>query len=331
MAEVGKLSASKLTTYKGCSLAYYLQYVAHEKVPTAIRMVFGKEIHYMLEKFYKKNYKSPETFVNSFFYKFKSSIAGDFLKGKEKENLIVKEIPYTIKNSKNREGEERILRIGDHVSFGNSDDEVIKKLVFGYGNLGASICKRFFIRHKSLKPPIRTEMSFGVKKTEPFEINGHFIRGVFDRIDKNPNGYYITDYKTDKSSPGIDSFILHRHPQFTLYSYAFRELFERKEKAILYYHLRSGDIFKTHRSEKDYDYIKKLLDEVAEGIDKDVFVPFYGFHCNFCDYKAACEKYSIPHHGGPRIDLQGKIKGAEKFSDWDVEIPDWMEMQVEER
>jgi CRISPR/Cas system-associated exonuclease Cas4 (RecB family) len=176
---------------------------------------------------------------------------------------------------------------------------------------------------------VHTEKSFGVRKDEPFEIGGHPVQGFIDRIDFLDGFWYVTDYNTDKKSPEKDSFILHRHPQFTIYSYAFRKVFGELEKSILYYHLRSGRVFKTHRSEKDYDYLKRLLDEVAEGIEKEVFVPFYGFHCNFCDYKTACEKYSISHHGGPRIDEKGKIKKDDLFEGWDYNIPDWMEIQSE--
>jgi len=329
MADVGKLSATKLTTYKGCSLAYCLKYVEHEKVPSNVRLVFGKNIHYMLERFYKVNYKSAESFSKYWKFYWTSNIAGDFLKGKEKENLVVKE--FKIKD-------DFILSVGSHVDVGPEPVGVF----FGYMKLGEAILRRFYNRHIVEKDsknnerqiPIGIEKSFGVKKAEPFYINGHLVRGVLDRIDKTKKGYYLTDYKTDKSSPGKDSFILHRHPQFTLYSYAFRKLFGRMERAILFYHLRSGKIFKTYRSEKDFDYLKKLLDEVAEGIGKDNFVPFYGFHCNFCDYKVACEKYSIPYHGGPRIDLEGKIKPAKEFKDWDIELPeksDWVNMGVEER
>jgi len=342
MADVGKISPTKITTYMGCSMAYFLNYVVHEKVPTGIRMVFGKDMHYMLEQFYDKNFKSPEKFVNSFCYRFKADIAGDFLKGKDKERLIVREIPYTRKNHLTGEKEECVLRVGNHVDFGYDNNEDIKNMFFGYRNLGVGICNRFYTKHKLLKPPIKKEWSFGVRKDEPVEINGIPVRGVIDRIDnleedyyigdkKIEKGDYITDYKTDKSSPERDSFTLHRNIQFTFYSYIFRKLFDKEEKAILYYHLRSDKRFETHRSEKDYDYLKRLLDFVLGGVTKETFVPFYGFHCNFCSFKSPCEKYSLPYHGGPRIDLEGRIKPAEEFNDWNAEVPSWIEDQVDER
>ncbi|HRZ85518.1 MAG TPA: PD-(D/E)XK nuclease family protein [Candidatus Paceibacterota bacterium] len=310
MADPGKLSASKITTYKGCSFAYFLSYIQHEKVPSNVKLVFGKSIHYMLDKFYDVNFKSPESFAGYWRHYWFSTVGGSFLRGKERERLTVSEYEF---GSKKREAP-GILKIGSHVNLGPEPVGVF----FGYMKLGDNILKRFYERHKNQKPPEKKESAFGNKKDELFSIAGHPVRGVFDRIDEKEGKWYITDYKTDKSCPEKDAFTLHRHPQFTIYSLAFRELFGKKETAILYYHLRSGNIFKTHRSEQDYEYIKRLVDDVAEGIIKDIFVPFYGFHCNMCDLKPACEKYSINHHGGPRIDcLEGKIIGAEKFTEWD--------------
>lgn len=319
MAEVGKLSPSKITTYKGCSFSYYLKYVLHEKVPSNVRLAFGKGVHYMLDRFYDVNYKSQDSFVKYWRYYWTKDIAGDFLKGKEKKNLQTQE--FQLKN-------DYLVKIGNHFDLGPEPIGVF----FGYMKTGENILRRFYTRHKPLPSPLKKESSFGVKKDEPFNIDGIPVRGVFDRIDKTEKGYYITDYKTDKNSPEKDSFVLHRNPQFTIYSYAFREIFGEEENAILYYHLRSGDIFRTHRSEKDFDYIKRLVNEVAEGISNDYFAPFYGFHCNFCDLKVACEKYSINHKGGPRIDLEGKIIGAKKFEEWDnSNIPDWIQDQIEDR
>lgn len=315
MAKVGKLSASKITCYKGCSLAYYLKYIAREDAPASGRLAFGKAVHYMLNRFYKLNYKSQESFVKAWNYYWRAYIAGDFIRGNAKEK---------IKREEHRIRDDFIITIGSHVNLGSDPTGVF----FGYRKEGEKILRRFYERHKPKTPPTMTEKSFGVKNDKPVEIAGQKIRGVFDRIDEIDGKAYITDYKTDKRSPADDSFGLHRNPQFTLYSYAFRQLFQKEEEAVLYYHLRSGRVFKTHRSEKDYDYMRRLVEDVAEGIANDRFVPFYGFHCSFCDHKLPCEKYSIEHHGGPSLNLEGKIREVKEFTEWD--IPNWMEMQADE-
>ena len=334
MADVGKLSASKITTYKGCSFAYYLKYEKHEKVPENLRMTFGKRIHYMLERFYDVKYKSADSFANFWKYDWFQTVTGEFLKGKQKKELETKDYLYIVRNKETKEREEKIMKIGSHVDVSPFED--VPGIIFGYMKLGESILKKFYIKHKNRTPPLEKESCFGVKKDDLFNINGHLIRGVFDRIDLVNGEYYITDYKTDKSSPVKDSFYLHRSSQFTLYSYAFRKIFSEreckniKEKAMLFYHLRDGIRYETHRSEKDYDYLKFILDEVSEGISKDKFVPFYGFHCGFCDQKVVCDKYAIEYRGGPRIDLENRIKPAKTFEEWDIELPsgqEWIEEQ----
>lgn len=324
MVNTGRLSASKITTYEGCRMSYYLQYVKHVKVPQNVRLAFGGRIHYMLELFYKRNFKSAENFGKFWKWQWFSLVSGDLLRGKQKENLKVQE--FQLKN-------DFILRIGDHVDLGPEPVGIF----FGYMNLGERVLKNFYNRHipektgeNGRKPPVKTEFVFGRSKLNPVEIDGHLVTGVIDRIDEKDGKFWFTDYKTDKHAPKEDAFSLHRHPQFSLYSLVFPRLFGKKEQAILYYHLRTGQVLKTHRSEKDYDYIRGLLDRVARGVENNEFDPFYGFHCNFCDHKSACEQYTSDFHGGPRIDLEGKIKGAEEFTDWyspdsDVGLPGWIE------
>ena len=345
MAEVGKLSASKITTYKGCSFAYFLNYVQHERVPSNFRLVADKGIHYMLDKFYKVNYKSPESFGRFWNWYWFREVAGEGIKGKAREKLEIEEVKYMGKNKETGKREEKIIRIGNHINFGMGDPEMKKGIVFGYMKMGNSMLQDFHRRMRKKTvidgiekeitiTPLCHEQGFGVKKADNIEIAGHSVRGVFDRIDEKNGKYWIADYKTDKHSPQENSFVLHRNIQFTLYSNVFRQIYGKEEDAILYYHLRSDTLLKTHRSEKDYDYLKHILDEVADGITQNKFTPFYGFHCNFCDLKTACEKYSIKHHGGPRLDLDNKIMSAERFTEWDEDVPeeaDWTLAGVEER
>lgn len=311
-------------------MAYYLKYIAHEKVPVNVRFALGKDVHYMIERFYKYNYKSADSFANFWKFHWFRHISGKNLKGKAQKETNIREY-------KTKKG---VVFIGDHVDLGqNRPDADPVGAFFGSMILGANILKRFYSRHIPEKKqengktvPIHNEFGFGTKKSEPFIIDGIPIRGFLDRIDKRNDNWWVTDYKTDRQGPSKDPFTLHRHPQFTLYSYAFRRLFGVKEKAVLYYHLRSGKVFETHRSEKDFDYFRRLMNDVAESITADKFVPFYGFHCNFCDLKPACEKYCMKEHGGPSLNLEGKIKQTETFDDWDAALTgtaSFLEMQSE--
>ena len=122
MADVGKLSASKITTYKGCSFAYYLKYEKHEKVPENLRMTFGKRIHYMLERFYDVKYKSADSFANFWKYDWFQTVTGEFLKGKQKKELETKDYLYIVRNKETKEREEKIMKIGSHVDVSPFED-----------------------------------------------------------------------------------------------------------------------------------------------------------------------------------------------------------------
>jgi len=318
-----RLSASKITTYKGCPLAYFLKYVEHVNVAEDVRAVFGKVIHSMLDKFYELNFKSADSFAGAWRFNWFRACSGETLTGKRKEIFKINEYPLS----------NGTIRLGTHVKFckPNSDADPVG-IFFGYMKLGENILKGFYEQFKDRPPPILREAAFEVN------IKGnhrnHNVIVIYDRIDLKNGLPIIGDYKTDKTSPEESpeekAFQLHRHPQFTLYSLAFRQLIKEgrlkgiipegieKEAGIWYYHLRSGKIFQTMRSEKDYEYILNLLEDVTEGILSQKFTPFYGFHCSMCDYQAPCEQYSVCY-GGPRIDLEGRIKVPKQIS-WDDDI-----------
>ncbi|MCX8158802.1 MAG: PD-(D/E)XK nuclease family protein [Candidatus Pacearchaeota archaeon] len=329
-----RLSASKITTYKGCPLAYYLKYVEHVDVPSDVRTVFGKVIHSMLNDFYDKNFKSPDSFANAWKYRWFRECSGETLS--EKRKKIYKIIEYNTGKTP--------IRLGTHIRFCSQSSQEIEPLevFFGYMKLGENILKRFYEDFKPRPPPILKESSFEL--TIKGNQREHKVIVIFDRIDLKNGLPIIGDYKTDKKSPEDNpedkAFQLHRHPQFTLYSLAFRQLIKEgrlkgiipdsieKEAEIWYYHLRSGKIFQTFRSEKDFEYVTSLLDDVADGILCQRFTPFYGFHCSMCPYQIACEKYSV-NFGGPRIDLEGRIKPAKPIS-WDDDLieRDWIKSEL---
>jgi len=342
MAKDLRLSVSKMTTYEGCPFAYYLKYERHEKVVEPVVLTFGKTVHRMLDIFYDKNYKSEDSFANSFVYEWFAACSGDRLKGKAREGLKVKEYPNLKDPNKDP------LRLSNHIQFGWDESKIGDNEIFwGYLSSGKAIMKKFYNQYKGKEAPFLKEKSYTLD-IEGHTGKKHRVIVIFDRIDEREDGsLIISDYKTDKTSPGENqgkSVLLHRHPQFTLYSLAFRQLIEEgrivpkhggtKEDALFFHHVRSGKMFKTHRSEKDFDYIRTVLDKVSSGIELDRltkrFTPLYGYHCNGCMYKVPCQKYSVDH-GGPRIDLEGRIKTAHEV-EWDYELPgdaSWLDKDIE--
>ena len=272
MAKVGILSASKITSYEFCPLHFYFRYVSHEKVAEPSYFTFGKSIHYMLKLFYDKNFKSADSFVKFWKYYW---------------YVIKLGIQFEGNNGRKRnfdELDEQVRRLKEEKKFNFKNFWEVSY----YARLGVNILKKFY--NKNLPKPKLYEKKFIV------EFGGHKIQGIWDRIDDTKEGPSLLDYKTDKSAPKSkeDLFLLHRHPQFTIYDLAYRIVFGEPPKKIIFHHLRTGRAVKTKRSKKDHEYLNALLDKVAHGIESDEFTPFYSpLKCKKCIYIEPCAHLSI--------------------------------------
>jgi RecB family exonuclease len=333
---IKRLSASKVQLWENCHLAFFQRYIAHEKVPENIRLTFGKSIHYFLDQFYKKNYKSPDSFANSWSWYWWRKISGEGVRDKKTlENLEIKEYP-TFRNVPMEPyaptDEEGVMKIGNHISYGNFIDDDLTfigkgkgkedvhpkvNISWGYSSLGRSILKRFHERHKGKEPPAHRE------ERKTLDLFGHETIVILDRVDLWPNGdWTITDYKTNKFPPRPNE--IHRNVQFTIYSKAAREIYGKEfgsdEAAIFQYHLRTGEFFETHRSERDFIHLEQLLDRVSREIEDALttgnFAPHYDYRCSSCEFVIPCETYS-QGYGGPKIVRGGRLKEPKSFGGWE--------------
>lgn len=276
-----RISPSRLSTWGTCHLAYFYQYIEHAKAVKSLPLIFGGEIHHMLEEFYKKNFKSPESFANSFGYRWRLSIAGDFLKGKQKKQLNQKSILWTPK--RNSENESVEFLVGDHTRlFFIEDEKELLKLFFQYSRMGKSLLANFYQRHKGQNPPDEKEFRIS------FDFRGYPLLGVIDRIDRVDGEIFITDYKTDRYPPASQNVLDSNH-QLTLYSAAFRSHFGENESALLYYLVRGDKVYRTTRvDQKPFDDLEKKCEGLMKGVQAGDFPPKYGYHCGFCNYLKPC-------------------------------------------
>lgn len=287
------MSASKLSTLSGCKRAYEYRYVERIKIPISVRLAFGTAVHQMLDQFYKKNYKSPDTFVNSwrFYWHLVSSKEND-------PELLEKHGKYY----------EKIKKRYGPVSVYKEDS---RRYILGwYKRLGSEILEKFYIRHKEQKKPIETEKRFNIM-FEGFKLNGNI-----DRIDEFKKGLALSDYKTDKKCPQKNDLILRKHHQFTFYHLAIKELYGKEPTGIFMYHLRSGNVIPTKRTEKDFLHLKETLEKAKKVIESDDFQPFYGFHCNLCDYLKTCQEREVEGN------IEKIIKEEESDAQWGINTRD---------
>ena len=75
----------------------------------------------------------------------------------------------------------------------------------------------------------------------------------------------------------------------------------------------SCKLYKTERYNADYEYLQRLCDHIAQSIDNDVFVPQYGYQCNFCDYREPCSKYHFGKEGAIQVYEEPKNKEVEEW------------------
>ncbi len=155
--------------------------------------------------------------------------------------------------------------------------------------MGIKILKPFYEHNKKLPKPIMVEEDFG-KYNLQFE--GCKLRGKWDRADEIDGKIVITDYKTDFFSPAMNTFLLHRLPQFTFYALAWKMKYGNIPHLAMH-HLRSGQVFKTRRREDDFEYLRDVIVKTKERILSGDFTPFYGFHDKLCDFQPECRKDSI--------------------------------------
>lgn len=291
-----EISASMLSTLFRCPLAFYFQYIKHEKVPDSPALAFGKSIHYMLKSFYDKNFKSPDKFVNFWghywyvqkIYEYEVDENGKPLKDENGKVIFKKD-----ENGK--------LILKKNIRWFNPEKEP-----HIYKNIGSGILTKFYNRNYDIdKKKQKSRPLYYEKRFRKIKFKGHLLGGRWDRVDKdNKDNMYITDYKTNRRSPQEDIFFLDRLPQFIIYSASFRELFGKKEKNTLFYHLRSGNILKIPITKDHYGYLEKLLDSAQkriEEVESGNYIPYYSFFCNFCVYKEGPCKENI-------IGLEGKLK-----------------------
>lgn len=331
---IGVVSASKLTTYWGCPLAYFFKYIEHLEVPKKAQIVFGEVIHYILDQFYKKKFKSKKSFLNWAWFYWNGIVEGKFGQKTEiawsnpiRQKLMFRKYRIEITDAQAQYFAKTGLKIMEsnklesiigyktpqkffsaetqHNQFKKYDINITfdQALAFSnaglrlelepylYGLLAMKILSQFYDKNFASKENVL----YHEKQTRQ-DFEGFKILGKFDRIEKTEQGIEIIDYKTSKESPENSpeiEFVLHHSVQFTSYSKVFRLWQGIKEARLQLYHLRSGKLFETKRSEKDYDYLHQLIRTTNKRIIEGDFTPFYGFHCKICDYIIPCNERRI--------------------------------------
>ena len=265
-----EISASKLTTYRGCPFAYFLRYelrLEPEKKP--YYLMAGQALHHVLAEFNRGNLNTLEELIDG-----KEIIEN----GKRKKILGWRAQWYKVANS-------------DSIYFNKEED---KHIIY---NNGVKLLKQFY-GSEGRKPRQKNYVEY--KFTEKINLNGreYPFTGIFDYIDVDTNPPTIIDYKTGAElSEVTKDFCL----QFTIYHLAYKRLRELNkiivpsgDPNIVVYNLplfsKTPEIkqYQTTRNDVDVEYLIDVIKTVERGIIERNFVPFFGStkfdHCKKCEW-----------------------------------------------
>lgn len=239
---IGTVSATKLTTYRGCPLSYEMKYVERIQVPVNPAAFFGEVIHYIINQLYAKNFKSKESFLNwAWFYWF-GKVNQEFGQKKEvvwsnpiRQKFMFKKYGIEITDEQAKEFSKKGLRIitpsiYDSLSgvqlhekyfnvalqlkqFRDYGIQITQERAEKFGQLGLRldsdqklyglVARKILSQFYDDNIAIKSQVLFHEKRiTKNFE--GYKFLAKFDRIERTPdNNIQIVDYKSGKDSPNL--------------------------------------------------------------------------------------------------------------------------------
>ncbi len=158
----------------------------------------------------------------------------------------------------------------------NDDQDYLKKFTTGQ-ELVLDYYDKFV---KKAKPPKQIEMFFG--RDVKVEMGGHVLVGVFDQISAKD---IVIDYKTGAKPTQAD---LDCDLQFTIYSYAYRQIFGKEEAGLALRHLGTMKDMVTTRTQADFDMLAGEIAKLEKKLKQQEFLRNLSRDCSYCFFLKAC-------------------------------------------
>ena len=127
------------------------------------------------------------------------------------------------------------------------------------------------------------------------DVDGDFITGKIDRIEKNSDGtYQLYDYKTgsavSENQIAIGGTKENYFNQLCFYKYAFENLTDKKVAQTGIIYVEENVTREKTLTTEDMAYIKNKIKEVYENIKNLKFNPSCDpSSCKFCQYQQMCK------------------------------------------
>jgi hypothetical protein len=133
---------------------------------------------------------------------------------------------------------------------------------------------------KGVPPPKKVE--YFVSRKDGIKIGKHNVVAVFDQITHDDK---VVDLKTGLK-PTQNQLDLDL--QFTIYSYAYRQIYGGEESGLVLRHLGTMKDLVTTRTEKDFTILLNEVNKVESKIDSGIFLRNLDRDCSRCYFLNHC-------------------------------------------
>lgn len=153
---------------------------------------------------------------------------------------------------------------------------------------------------------------------EPFEIPflDTKIVGRIDKLERDENGYIVTDFKTGKTKP--TQWSLSHNVQLSTYAWAVQEKYGEIPYKVIWHHLRTGELLVSTRTQQDIDDVKNMVGNAIAINEAGIRTRIYHDSvCGMCDYQGpTCDDRELEKEAldalaiGERLEPRVVIKPA---------------------
>lgn len=302
-----QVSVSKLNAFMTCPWQYYLAHEAHIKVAQWVMKVFGQAAHRTVQLLHNPNEKIRKARIE-----FEPRGKTQLFPTSEEAARGIWHLVWG-EALKEEKADSEIFRNPTKIRFEGKTKKEIEEEKNKWRYIGASMIAKYWRDNYDApfpKTPIPgekgVELYFQVPAPHRDDV---LLTGIIDQIREIDGKYWIIDLKTawwDFGEPDARiQYPVHHSYQFTVYSYAFRQLYGIEEAGIIRYPLgykRTDPETKekidkkaifTTRTEKDYEDLAQLIDFYINSLEAGyspqlTFPKFYGYACKTCDYFDVC-------------------------------------------
>lgn len=257
-----RTSYSSIDTYLQCPQKYKFQEIDKIRAPKSREAIFGTAIHSSLNFMFKNNPLFPTL--------------------DEVIDHLRQKWP----------GLEILNQEAKHDSLKTFWTEKEEKILF---EDGVRLLKRFYEKNAPWNfTVLELESRFEVPIQDEKTGEIHILAGIIDRLDKNPEGYEIIDYKTGKKMPTQDS--LKTNLQLSLYSLGMQKKWPHlniEDIKLSLYFLKHEEKLSTKIDEeaakKTKEHVLKTIADIQDRMRSGKeFEPMPSPLCNWCSYRPMC-------------------------------------------